>query len=91
MNTAEAISHLKHIGFTVTEKNGKYDVHRRGYKYPSDMENYELHPMSAREMIKFANVFSSANKQNTALKSKVKKNRKGAESDTYPHNAQFQG
>lgn len=41
------------------------------------MENYELHLMSAREMIKFANAFSSANKQNTALKSKVKKIEKG--------------
>lgn len=77
MNTTQAIQHLRKIGFRVsTLPNGKYEVLHSTWKKRSDAKT-EDYSKTARELVKFAKIFSSENPQKTAIKRKVKSTEKG--------------
>jgi len=87
-NLAKAIHRLKEMGFVVNKHPTKemYDVHRIGSKEycPSpDWPNYfarygDPFDRNPREVIKFSNIYSNLNNQNTAKKQFVKSTAKRA-------------
>lgn len=86
-NLANAIHHLKQIGFVVLKHptKNKYDIHRIGRKEYCESPNYGSfwrkmpdYPFchNERELIKFAKIYSSENNQNSVKKQYLKSSAK---------------
>lgn len=84
-NLEKAITHLKKIGFAVFKHPEKelYDIHKIGHKelcdspyFNSTRNKNEPFDRNPREVIKFANIYSQNNNQNTAKKQSIKSSAK---------------
>ncbi len=88
MNTKQAISHLKRLGWHVSKEGKNYRAHRIGCKkycksnnpayswhtFGMSEEDYDLY--SPRELVKLAWGQSAAPRSNTAIKKAVKSGQK---------------
>jgi len=78
MNTAEAIAHLRKIGYAVFEQGDKFDIHQIGAKqycpscYEWDWRWIPKQLYTARELVKFAKRHSSEDDYRATAKMLVK-------------------
>jgi hypothetical protein len=82
MNTSEAIAHLEKQGWKINKKGNSYQVNRigRGVHYNYASNNFKGNDLySARELVKFARIFSSDNNQSTKLRKNLKEFSNGPE------------
>ena len=82
MNTSEAIAHLEKQGWKINKKGNGYQLNRigRGIHYNWMAKNFTGDTLySARELVKFARIFSSNNSQSTALRKNLKEFSDGPE------------
>lgn len=81
MNTSQAISHLKRLGWHVSKEGPNYRAHKIGQKkychspkYSNSGKDYDVY--NPRELIKLANALSAAPRSNSAIKKAIKSGQK---------------
>lgn len=79
MNTKQAISHLKRLGWHVSKEGSNYRAHRIGHKRfaPNTRfieKDYDLY--SPRELVRLAKTYSAKNSRQTTIKKAVKSDQK---------------